>query len=119
MTYQWVQAKGQLLRDGKVIATGYAGAPGHINRTESEGLKNKGPLPRGWYRIWFIYPTHPKYGSHLCILRPDPGTEMFGRSGFMIHADAPSRPGTASNGCIVLDAATRKRFNVGDRIEVI
>lgn len=33
------------------IATGYSGAPGHINDTASERLKSKGPIPRGTYII--------------------------------------------------------------------
>ena len=42
-------------------------------------------------------------------LTPDPANEMFGRSGFGIHADEIANPGKhlASTGCIVMSNAAR------------
>ncbi len=35
-------------------------------------------------------------------LTPKPDTQVFGRSGFLIHADSIHHPGEASIGCIIL-----------------
>ncbi len=53
-------------------------------------------------------------------LVPDAATELFGRSGFLIHGDNAS--GTASQGCIIIGgAANRQRiWNIGDhRLQVV
>lgn len=104
---------------GNVIAAGYSGAPGHVNKTESEELKNLGPIPRGGYAITLIYPTHAQYGPHCCVLTPDPSNKMFDRSGFMVHADSIKERGAASHGCIVLGPRFRQMLRVGDRIQVV
>ena len=119
VTYKWVQAKGELKLGENVLATGYAGAPGHKNKTESEQLKNLGPIPRGGYEITLIYPKHEKFGQYCCVLKPDLKNKMFGRSAFMIHADSIAKPGEASEGCIVLGPKYRAIFRVGDRVEVV
>lgn len=119
MTYQWKQSEGVLLQSGRAVSRGYAGAPGYVNETSSESLKNKGPLPRGGYSITLIYPRHAKFGPACCVLQPDTTNRMFGRSAFLIHADSIKNPGAASEGCIILDYKTRLIFKVGDRIEVI
>ena len=66
-------------------------------------------------------PIRVRGRSHTAIvLAPEPGTETFGRSGFMIHGDNIKAPGTASEGCIIQVRAIREAFwNSGDReIEV-
>ena len=118
-TYKWTQGTGKLSLDGKDIATGYAGAPGYKNDPAAEQLHNRGPLPRGWYTITLIYPSHAKFGPNCCVLTPDRGNKMYGRSGFLIHADSIHHPGQASAGCIVVDSSTRRLFRVGDRLEVV
>lgn len=119
MEYQWKQPEGELWSEGKRLAGGYAGAPGHVNKTASEKIKDKGPIPRGSYTITLIYPSHAKFGPHVSVLQPDPGNKMFGRSGFLIHGDSIKAPGAASEGCIILDSKTRQKFRVGDRIHVV
>jgi hypothetical protein len=39
---------------------------------------------------------------------------MFGRSAFFIHGDSRTRPGTASNGCIILSRPTRTAIDRSD-----
>lgn len=119
MDYVWKQREGELMAEGKRLAGGYAGATGHVNKTASEGIKDKGPIPRGGYSITLIYPSHAKFGPYTCVLQPDRGNKMFGRSGFLIHGDSLKEPGTASEGCIILESTTRKKFRVGDRIQVV
>lgn len=88
------------------VATGYSGAPDHVNRTESEGLVAKGPIPRG---VWLMDPpaNHKRLGPQSIQLEAaDPKTALK-RSGFFVHGDNQLVNGTASTGCIILDRATR------------
>jgi len=94
----------------------YAGAPGYKDNPEYECLRNKGPLPRGKYRIMGVPFTHKEAGRYTLRLEPDKGNSMCGRNGFLIHGDSKKEPGTASNGCIILDPRFRKEiWKSGDR----
>ena len=64
---------------------------------------------------------HPHCVTFVIRLEPDPGNNMCGRSGFLIHGDSTKHPGFASQGCIILDKKYRKdMWNSGDKIlEVI
>ena len=89
------------------VAHGYSGAPDHVDRTESEGLVAKGPIPRG---VWRMEPPadHKRLGPCAIALTPaDPKTALK-RSGFFVHGDNSRVDGTASSGCIILDKATRE-----------
>ncbi|MDN4629517.1 tlde1 domain-containing protein [Erwinia sp. PsM31] len=88
----------------------YAGAPGYKNNPEDECLKDRGPLPRGKYRIIGVPFTHHKAGRFTLRLEPDTGNSMCGRDGFLIHGDSIKAPGTASNGCIILDQKFRRKI---------
>ena len=88
------------------VATGYSGAPDHVNRTESEGLIAKGPIPRGVWRM-DAPANHVRLGPVAIGLEAaDPKTALK-RSGFFVHGDNFRVDGSASTGCIVLDRATR------------
>lgn len=123
-TWTWKQSAGELWRDGKLVAKGYSGAPGHVNATKSEGLRNKGPIPRGLWRMASVFPKHEKLGTVAISLRAV-GHDAMGRSDFMIHGESILRRGTASEGCIILDYATRVTLSNGvgrsgeDLIEVV
>jgi hypothetical protein len=106
MRWIYTQATGELWRDGKLIAKGYSGAPGYINATASEGLRNLGPIPRGLWRMVLVYRQHARLGSTAIALKPE-GHQALGRSDFMIHADSIRNPGKASQGCIILPSAAR------------
>lgn len=86
----------------------YAGATGYKNNTDYECEVNKGPLPRGKYRIVGVPFTHAVAGLYTLRLDPDAQNKMCGRAGFLIHGDSRSAPGEASNGCIVLSPVFRK-----------
>ena len=125
MKWTYTQATGELHRDGKLVATGYSGAPGHINSTTSEGLRSKGPIPRGLWRMFFVYQRHSRLGTVAIALKPE-GHKALGRSDFMIHADSARKPGTASQGCIILPYAVRAQMTAcvgkggdGELVEVI
>lgn len=89
------------------VAHGYSGAPDHVDRTESEGLIAKGPIPRGLWRM--DPPSDHKRLGPCCIglEAADPRTALK-RSGFYVHGDNERVDGSASSGCIILDRATRE-----------
>ncbi len=105
--FKYEQAKGNFYVDGKLLQIGYSGAPDFINQTEFEGRKNQGPIPRGLYSFGQRYGNHPKLGPMSIALIPDAKNNMFGRSDFMIHRDSLSKPGTASQGGIILGRVAR------------
>ncbi len=43
-------------------------------------------------------------------LTPAPANRMFGRSGFFVHGDSNAHPGEASQGCIIMPLAIRRRM---------
>ena len=100
MSWQYSQTTGQLTRDGKLVATGYAGKGAGKNNPKVEHLRDTGPLPRGRYRIGRPY-EHSKLGPHVMNLQPI-GHAAHGRTAFRIHGESTSRPGAASDGCIIL-----------------
>ena len=104
--WKWDSAKGEMAKDGLVVGRGYAGAPGYKNDPSKEAIKNKGPIPRGKWKIGSTIAKHPKLGPVAIRLTPD-GHNARGRSGFLIHADSIKAPGTASEGCIILPRAAR------------
>ena len=94
----------------RVVATGsgYAGAPGHVNRPGSSHLVGLGPVPPGEYHVGLPV-KHPRLGPIAFRLRPKPGNVMFGRSGFMIHGDNGKGDRSASRGCIILNRMDREK----------
>jgi len=108
MTMEYTQSTGEFFINGAHIATGYAGAKGHINNSASECIVNKGPLPRGRYRMTYkkVHNKRP----HVMILTPMPGTDMCGRHSMLIHGDNENLNGTGSEGCIILPKTIRIRI---------
>ena len=89
------------------VAVGYSGAVGHVNRTESEAIVARGPIPRG---LWRMDPpaSHQRLGPIAIGLEAaDPQTALK-RSGFYVHGDNKAGDNSASTGCIVLSRATRE-----------
>jgi Protein of unknown function (DUF2778) len=91
---------------GQAAGRGYSGLGDAKNQPGEERVKDHGPIPRG---LWRIGATHTVIGLGALVmaLTPEAGTETFGRSGFLIHADSIQHPGCASHGCIVLPNALR------------
>jgi Protein of unknown function (DUF2778) len=93
---------------GILLGTGYAGHGLGINNPALQSVHNTGPLPQG------IYTVNPPvntttHGPYVMWLTADRANEMFGRSGFGIHADEVANPGKrlASTGCIVMSNSAR------------
>lgn len=109
-------AIGRFYKDGGYeFMASYSGAPGYKNNSSYECIKEKGPLPRGLYRIDEPY-NSPHTGAYTLSLSPSAGNDMCGRSAFKIHGDSVTHPGMASNGCIVMPLSSRKKiWDSGDR----
>jgi hypothetical protein len=100
--------------DGPLVDIGYSGKAEGKNKPDMQHVPGTGPLPRGKYRIGPPF-HHGHAGPYSMRLTPHPGTQTFGRSGFLIHADSIASPGNASGGCIVLPLTARKQiWNSGD-----
>lgn len=109
--WRYVQATGELLLDGEHAGAGYSGFGAGRNNPSAQTLSNIGPLPEGFYAIG--EPTDLNGGAHgpfVLPLTPEPDTQTFGRSGFLIHGDSIGHPGTASHGCIILARVLRERI---------
>lgn len=91
-----------------LLGTGYAGHGEGVNNPTMQSIHNTGPLPQGIYKIGPPVNT-TTHGPYVMWLTPDPANEMFGRSGFGIHADEIANPGKrlASTGCIVMSNQAR------------
>ena len=113
--WTYSQLSGALSHDGQPVGAGYSGMGPGKNNPALQNVHDVGPIPRGIWRIGPPYDT-ATHGPHAMALTPEPGTDTFGRAGFLIHADSVSHPGQASCGCIVLSSALRHQISSsGDR----
>ena len=110
MPWTYNQSSGKLSLDGKVIGTGYSGKGLGLNNPAMQAQRLVGPLPQGTYTVGPAF-KHPEKGPVVMRLRPQRGTQMFGRSGFLIHGDNKAMNHTASNGCIILGPEIRKQIS--------
>jgi hypothetical protein len=76
-----------------------------------------GPAPRGYYRIGAAI-QRPGFGPPVLPLHPLPFTNMWGRGGIQIHGDSRAQPGSASNGCLILDKKCRADIPAGETLRV-
>ncbi|MGA3190359.1 MAG: tlde1 domain-containing protein [Bryobacteraceae bacterium] len=107
LTYS--QTSGEMrAASGELLGTGYAGRGAGVNNPAMQSIHDTGPLPQGIYEINAPVNT-ATHGPYVMWLTPGPANEMFGRSGFGIHADEIANPGKrlASTGCIVMSNAAR------------
>jgi len=118
MPWVYHQSTGKIYHDDKLESSrGYAGNGAWRNNPGGESRKDLGPLPRGTYAIASHFTQHPTAGRDVLRLTPDPGNQMYGRTGFLIHGDNIHTPGMASDGCIVLPLVVRRKILAsGDRI---
>lgn len=116
MAWIYRQAAGTLTSlDGKAVFRGWAGQGEHKNNPASQGVKGKGPLPRGRYTIGAPYASKD-HGPFVLRLTQDKKNEMLGRDGFLIHGASKSKPETSSQGCIILSRKDREAvWASGDR----
>jgi len=89
------------------IGIGYSGFNGAKNNPGMESVHDVGPIPRGTYEIGAPFDS-PEHGPLAMPLTPCPGTDTFGRSGFLMHGDSLEHPGEASHGCIIMPRDVRE-----------
>ena len=101
--WKWKQGAGELYLTNRPVvtpfATGYSGLAAGKNNPAMESSPDMGPIPRGWYTVG---EERNQPAPVTLVLEPDPENQMFGRNGFLIHADNIQRPGWASTGCIII-----------------
>jgi len=106
----WIyhQKTGQLYKDAQLLGTGYSGHGAGLNNPDLQSTAMVGPIPVGFYTIGTAYtePYEHKMPPVMHLI-PDSTNNMYGRSGFLIHGDSISAPGTASEGCIILNHTIR------------
>lgn len=89
MPWTYKQSTGELKRpDGSSFGFGFSGNHQGLNFPPFQTQHGVGPLPTGFYSMGAYIEKDPKMG--LCVIRldPNPGSVMFGRSGFYIHGAA-------------------------------
>jgi len=105
--FVYSQKTGKLTLDGREIGAGYSGKGDGKNNPDKEKERNVGPIPAG---LWKVGKAREYKGMKDCFdLTPD-GHDAHNRTEFLIHGDSKDSPGTASEGCIILNAAARKRI---------
>lgn len=100
------QANGELAQDDTVVATGYSGHAEGRNNPAMQDVVAVGPIPIGIYTIGEPCDTET-HGPFVLRLTPDPGNDMCGRAGFLMHGDNARHD--ASQGCIIMPFTVRKR----------
>lgn len=103
------------------IHRGYAGRDEGLNNPAMQHVKNKGPLPCGFYTIGEVIVTHPRLGVLVMELVPDDSNEMFGRGDFFLHGRKSPTDLTASLGCMIQDRRARLKVAASDdkRLQVV
>lgn len=121
MSHVYKQSTGEWFHNGERIGIGYAGKGAGKNNPDMQNVHNAGPLPQGWYTIGDVIMDGGHLGPYVMPLEPDSENEMFGRSGFFVHGDNMTNPGSASDGCIIQNRIYRTSINeTGDkRLQVI
>jgi hypothetical protein len=105
--WTYSQKTGELAHNAAYVATGYSGHGIGKNNPDLQNVKDVGPCPRGRFIMELIVDSegnsvdYEEKKAPVFRLIPDPADEMFGRSGFLMHGDSISVPGTASEGCII------------------
>lgn len=96
--------------------SGFGPAKNDPTRIREPGL---GPIPCGAYLIG-AESDNESHGPVALHLLPQTGTEVFGRSAFMVHGDSKQHPGAASHGCIIAPRAVREQMADGhDKLLVV
>lgn len=107
MSWIYNQSNGSLSHNGVLVGVGYSGFETGENNPTLQNEQNIGPIPQGEWTIVGVPFDSPDHGPYCLRLEPQPGTDTFGRGGFLIHGDSIIHPGLASKGCIIMLHAVR------------
>ena len=121
MAWKYSQSTGQFLSPaGSGVGIGYSGHGSGLNNPAEQAVHMTGPIPQGEWEIGKFFDDPGGKGTIVAHLKPLPGTETFGRSGFMIHGDNAGVNHTASEGCLILPHVVREMvMGSGDRLLVV
>ena len=113
--WRYQQQTGKLIsQSGNVVGAGYSGFGSGKNNPTYQSVASVGPCPEGFYHIDAPVDTD-SHGPYVLRLEPFAENEMFNRSGFLIHGDSKTAPGTASHGCLIFAREVRELiWNSGD-----
>lgn len=100
------------------IGSAYSGNGIALDNPLDTSVHGHGPIPVGLYTIGAAM-YDDEVGEFALPLTPDPGNQMFGRSGFYWHGDNPYMNHTASDGCIVSSRELRVIGAAYSLLEVI
>jgi hypothetical protein len=106
--WTYKQSTGELLHNNIHVGVGYSGHGSGVNNPLMENVPCVGPIPRGTYTIGSFFTDHIK-GPLVAHLTPLPGTELYNRSGFMMHGDNAAMNDSASEGCIIMAHTIRQQ----------
>lgn len=110
---QYSQSLGILTFADGTTAQGYSGNGPFRDDPAFQAVKDHGPIPQGDYVIGDPLNPPDHLGPLAMPLHPDPFNEMYGRGDLFLHGDNAAMDHTASDGCIILDHATRLRIAEG------
>ncbi|AWK41328.1 DUF2778 domain-containing protein [Photorhabdus laumondii subsp. laumondii] len=116
MTWIYQQYSGEIYHDTKLIGHGWSGQGIHKNNPASEGIKNLGPIPRGYYKITG---ENSSKGPMTIILDPCSYNDMHGRSAFRIHGASRKDPEHSSEGCIILNRDIRREILLSHDMDLV
>lgn len=121
MSWIYQQSTGNLTHNGNLCDVGYSGAGEGKNNPDMDMVPYVGPIPDGLYDIGPVRIEPGPHGPYVLPLIPDAGTETYGRRGFLIHGDSIHDPGTASEGCVILNRKIREMIVASNdkKLEVI
>jgi hypothetical protein len=100
--WTYAQSTGSLMQGSAQVGTGYSGYQEGKNNPDMQAVVDVGPIPQGTWTIEGPPVNTPEHGPYVLTLQPAPGTNTFGRSGFLMHGDSIDDPGNASRGCIIM-----------------
>lgn len=109
-TLSWISAAG----------IGYSGNGEGLNNPDAQQVHDVGPIPRGMWSVGKFFDDAGGKGPLVANLVPTPGTDTFGRDGFMIHGDNTRGDKSASHGCIILPHWLREVLgSSSDRVFIV
>jgi len=119
--WKYSQSSGRMASSaGSCTGIGYSGHGEGLNNPAMQHVPDVGPLPQGVYDIGAFFDDVGGKGPIVAHLSAQPGSETFGRSGFMIHGDNGASDHTASEGCIILPRAMREQIMASnDRVLIV
>ena len=125
------QSNGRLMdMEDRLVAQGYSGAPGYVNKPQFQDKVDKGVIPEGTYTIGEVIVNRKDargMGPDVIKLEPDAATaeriRAMGRepNTFYIHGDNGKDDQSASEGCVIMKQAYRNALKElqGAKIRVV